>query len=129
MTRVVVGGALVRDGVLLAAQRAHPADIAGRWELPGGRVEPGEPEPVALRREFAEELAVDVAVGDRVGADIGLPGGKLLRIYAVTLTGGEPHAVQHQALRWLPAAELDDVDWLPADRVLLPALRSLLDGW
>lgn len=123
---VVVGGALVRDGLLLAAQRAHPADIAGLWELPGGRVEPGEFEPAALRREFAEELEVDVVVGERVGGDIALPGGKVLRVYAVSLPAGEPHAVQHRALRWLPADGLTAVDWLPADRELLPDLRLLL---
>ncbi|MGH3469935.1 MAG: (deoxy)nucleoside triphosphate pyrophosphohydrolase [Thermocrispum sp.] len=127
---MVVGGAMVRDGSLLAAQRAHPAQIAGKWELPGGRVEPGELEPAALRRELSEELEVDTVVGDRVGGDVPLPGGRVLRIYAVRLPDGVvPHAVQHQALRWLPAEQLDAVDWLPADRVLLPALRSLLDGW
>lgn len=125
---IIVGGALVRDGLLLAAQRAHPADIAGRWELPGGRVEPGETERAALRREFAEELAVDVVVGRRVGVDVALSGAKLLRIYAVSLPTGEPHAVQHQELRWLDAGGLDTVDWLPADRILLPALRNLLRG-
>ena len=124
---VVVGGALVRDGLLLAAQRAHPADIAGLWELPGGRVEPGELEPAALRREFAEELEVDVVVGERVGGDITLPGGKVLRVYTVSLPAGEPHAVQHRALRWLAADGLTTVDWLPADRELLPDLRLLLD--
>ncbi|MGH3433176.1 MAG: DNA mismatch repair protein MutT, partial [Thermocrispum sp.] len=72
----------------------------------------------------------DTVVRDRVGGDVPLPGGRVLRIYAVRLPDGVvPHAVQHQALRWLPAEQLDAVDWLPADRVLLPALRSLLDGW
>jgi 8-oxo-dGTP diphosphatase len=125
--RVVVGAAIVRDGLLLAAQRAHPAELAGRWELPGGRVEPGELEPAALRRECAEELEVDVRIGDRVGTDVVLPSGALLKIYAATLNpGSEPRAVQHKQLRWLPAGELATVDWLPADRELLPALATLL---
>lgn len=128
--RVVVGAAIVRDGLLLAAQRAHPAELVGRWELPGGRVEPGELEPAALYRECAEELEVDVLIGDRVGGDVELPGGALLRIYAAVLAdpAREPRAVLHEQLRWLAAAELGTVNWLPADRELLPALEALLQA-
>lgn len=125
---VIVGAAIVRAGRLLAAQRSYPADLAGYWELPGGRVEAGESEAEALRRECVEELAVTVRVGERVGTDVALPGGKSLRVYAAELVeaGREPVAVEHKDLRWLAAAELDDLAWLPADRVLLPALRGLL---
>lgn len=123
---VIVGAAVVRDGALLAQQRAWPADHAGQWELPGGRVEPGETEGVALYRECQEELDVDIIVGGRVGPDVALPGGKVLRIYAASLLSGEPRAVEHKALRWLTPDDLTDVDWLPADRELLPDLRLLL---
>lgn len=125
---VIVGAAIVRAGRLLAAQRSYPADLAGYWELPGGRVEAGESEVQALRRECVEELAVAVRVGDRVGPDIALPGGKSLRVYAADLVeaGREPVAVEHKDLRWLDGAELSGLAWLPADRVLLPALRELL---
>ncbi|MFD8494449.1 (deoxy)nucleoside triphosphate pyrophosphohydrolase [Amycolatopsis sp. NPDC059657] len=123
---MIVGAAVVRDGALLAQQRAWPADHAGQWELPGGRVEPGETEGVALYRECQEELDVDIIVGGRVGPDVALPGGKVLRIYAASLLSGEPRAVEHKALRWLTPDDLTDVDWLPADRELLPDLRLLL---
>ncbi|WP_091289818.1 (deoxy)nucleoside triphosphate pyrophosphohydrolase [Amycolatopsis xylanica] len=123
---MIVGAAVVRDGALLAQQRAWPADHAGQWELPGGRVEPGETEGVALYRECQEELDVDILVGARVGQDIALPGGKVLRIYAASLLSGEPRPVEHKALRWLTPDDLADVDWLPADRELLPDLRLLL---
>jgi 8-oxo-dGTP diphosphatase len=125
---VVVGAAIVRAGALLAQQRAYPADAAGLWELPGGRVEPGESEPDALQRECVEELGVRVLVGDRVGHDVPLSTGKVLRVFAARLTEGEPEprAVEHRAVRWVSAAELADVDWLPADRVLVPALCELL---
>ncbi|EIF00353.1 NUDIX domain-containing protein [Saccharomonospora glauca] len=125
---VVVGAAVVRDGRLLAQQRAFPAEAAGLWELPGGRVEPGESDAEAVRRECVEELGVDVVVGDRVGADVPLPNGMVLRVYAATLRDAEaePRAVEHRALRWLPAAELREIDWLPADRVLVPDLLALL---
>ncbi|TWP48720.1 (deoxy)nucleoside triphosphate pyrophosphohydrolase [Lentzea tibetensis] len=123
---VVVGAAIVRDGLLLAQQRAYPESHAGQWELPGGRVEPGE-EPVdALVRECDEELGVPVVVGDQVGPDIPLKEDLLLRVYAAKLDGGEPEALEHKAIRWLTAAEIPALDWLPADRVLVPALEALL---
>jgi len=123
---VVVGAAIVRGGTLLAQQRAWPAEAAGQWELPGGRVEPGESEVDALRRECAEELDVEISVGERVGPDVELPGGKVLRIFAAELAEGEPRPVEHLGLRWLTADELLSVVWLPADRLLLPDLRALL---
>ena len=125
--KVVVGAAIVRDGRLLAQQRAYPAEAAGRWELAGGRVEPGETDAQAVRRECEEELGVLVEPGDPVGPDVVLAGGKLLlRVYRATLAdGAEPTAREHRGVRWLGADELH-VDWLPADRVLLPALHRLV---
>ncbi|MPY97325.1 MAG: NUDIX domain-containing protein [Actinophytocola sp.] len=127
MAKVVVGAAIVRDGAVLAAQRSYPHQLAGYWELPGGQVEPGESEKDALRRECREELAVDVHIGHHLGGT-DLPGGSLLRIYAATLTdpAREPVALEHAALRWVTGDALDDVDWLPGDRVLLPRLRTLI---
>lgn len=126
MTVVIVGAAIVRGGTLLAQQRAWPVDAAGKWELPGGRVEPGESEVDALRRECVEELDVEISVGERVGPDVGLPGGKVLRIFAAGLAEGEPRAVEHLELRWLTSDQLVSVPWLPADELLLPDLRALL---
>lgn len=127
--RVVVGAAIVRGSRLLAQQRAWPPADAGRWELPGGRVEDGESDTDALVRECAEELGVRIVPGGRVGHDVPLPGHRsVLRIYAATLTDpdAEPRAVEHRALRWLGAAELAAVDWLAADRALLPWLHAML---
>jgi len=126
VTVVIVGAAIVRGGTLLAQQRAWPVDAAGKWELPGGRVEPGESEVDALRRECAEELDVEISVGERVGPDVGLPGGKVLRIFVAGLAEGEPRAVEHLELRWLTSDQLVSVPWLPADELLLPDLRALL---
>jgi 8-oxo-dGTP diphosphatase len=124
--QIVVGAALVRDARLLAAQRADPPALAGRWELPGGKVEPGEDEVSALVRECEEELGVRIAVGERVGGDLPLVTGAVLRVYAGTIVSGEVLAHEHLELRWLAAGELDSVDWLDGDRPLLPALAALL---
>ncbi len=125
---VIVGAAIVRGGALLAQQRAYPADAAGLWELPGGRVEPGETDVAAVVRECREELGVEVAAGPPLGPDVALPKDRLLRIYRAALVdpGAVPHPHDHADLRWLKAGQLGSVEWLPADRVLLPALRQAL---
>ncbi|SOX55551.1 (deoxy)nucleoside triphosphate pyrophosphohydrolase, partial [Mycobacterium ahvazicum] len=128
-TQIVVAGAVIRGSALLVAQRVRPPELAGRWELPGGKVAPGETEPQALARELAEELGLEVAdvmVGDRLGADIALNDTTTLRAYLVRLIDGEPHPHDHRALRWVTAAELPEVDWVPADRGWLADLASVL---
>jgi 8-oxo-dGTP diphosphatase len=126
--QIVVAGAVIADSRVLVAQRLRPPELAGRWELPGGKVAPDETEPEALVRELAEELGVEVVVGERLGDDIALNATTTLRAYHVSLARGEPHPHDHGALRWVAAAELHDVDWVPADRDWLPALTRLLDA-
>ncbi|WP_051110630.1 (deoxy)nucleoside triphosphate pyrophosphohydrolase [Longispora albida] len=123
---MIVGAAIVRDGSVLACARAEPPELAGRWEFPGGKVEPGEGETEALLREIDEELGAGIVVGDRIGPEVVLPHGKaVLRIWLATLDGSrEPQALEHAELRWLTAAELDSVDWLPADAPIVEALRG-----
>jgi 8-oxo-dGTP diphosphatase len=128
-TQIVVAGALISGSTVLVAQRVRPPELAGRWELPGGKVAPGETEPDALARELAEELGLeigDVAVGVRLGDDVALNDTTTLRAYRVRLIRGEPHPRDHQALRWVTAAELPDVDWVPADRAWLSELAEAL---
>lgn len=126
---MVVGAAIIEGGRVLACERSAPPEVAGRWEFPGGKVEPGEAETDALARECVEELGVRVAIGARVGRDVRMAHGRsVLRVYAARLLhGDEPKALEHADLRWLSAADLDSVDWLPADVPIVAALRPLLD--
>ena len=124
-TGLVVGAAIVRSGRLLVAQRAYPADLAGKWELPGGKVEPGESPAAALVRECREELGIELRVGAQVGADLPIPGGRLLRVFFAE-ADVEPTAREHAALTWATADEIPELDWLPADRPLVPQLLTLV---
>ncbi|MFV2020391.1 (deoxy)nucleoside triphosphate pyrophosphohydrolase [Micromonospora sp. LOL_023] len=125
---MVVGAAIVLGGRVLACARAHPPPTAGKWEFPGGKVETDETEVDALIRECREELGVAIAVGDRVGGDQVLGHGRaVLRVYLASLRGpAQPTALEHSALRWLAADELDQVDWLPADKPIVAELRPVL---
>jgi 8-oxo-dGTP diphosphatase len=123
-SRLVVGAAIVEGGRLLAAQRAAPPELAGRWEFPGGKVDAGEGECEALIRECEEELGVRVAVGERIGGDWPLGDGFVMRVWFATLVSGTPEAKEHLTLRWLGPGELFDVSWLSAD---LPVVRMVAD--
>jgi 8-oxo-dGTP diphosphatase len=126
--RVIVAAVIITDGRVLACERSAPPEVAGRWEFPGGKVEPGESDQQALARECAEELGVRVEVGDRVGPDVPLARGRaVLRVFAVRLLQGDtPQALEHTSMRWLAADELDSVPWLPADQPIVAELPSLL---
>nr|WP_068427141.1 (deoxy)nucleoside triphosphate pyrophosphohydrolase [Piscicoccus intestinalis] len=128
----VVGVAIVDDlaapTVLLGARRTEPAALAGQWELPGGKVEPGESWEEAVHREIAEELGVRIRLGAVVPGP--LPDGRwrlssrhVIAVWVAQVAGGEPAPLDgHDAVRWLAPNELDVVPWLPADRVIVGAI-------
>ncbi|WP_337062054.1 (deoxy)nucleoside triphosphate pyrophosphohydrolase [Kineococcus sp. G2] len=131
--RLVVGAALVDDlrrpRSLLAARRSAPPALAGRWELPGGKVEPGEEPVAALHRELREELGVDVELGAEVPGPAGgawpLGGDLVMRVWwARVLRGGPAPLQDHDELRWLSPGEWSSVDWLPGDVPLVQRLAA-----
>jgi 8-oxo-dGTP diphosphatase len=122
----VVGAAVLRDGRVLASRRTEPPRLAGLWEFPGGKVEPGEQDVEALVRELREELQVEVEVGDRLGGDLPIGATAVLRVYVCRLLSGEPALVDHDEHRWLGADDLLDVPWIPVDLPLVEQLRALL---
>jgi 8-oxo-dGTP diphosphatase len=126
--RLVVAAAVLHRGRVLAQQRAYPPATAGRWELPGGRVERAESARAALVRECQEELAIEVVPGEQLGPDVPLPDGYLLRVHTAQLADptAQPVLMEHAALRWVDVTELVDLDWLDADRTVLPYLTPLL---
>ncbi|MEU6771208.1 (deoxy)nucleoside triphosphate pyrophosphohydrolase [Streptomyces sp. NPDC046759] len=122
---VVVGAALLDGGRLLAARRSAPEDLAGRWELPGGKVETGERPEDALVRELREELGVDAEAVERVPGQWPLRAPYVLQVWTARLRPGSPAPrplQDHDELRWLTEAELWDVPWLDQD---VPAVREV----
>lgn len=139
--RLIVGAAIVNDLAaptrVLCAQRAYPAALAGKWELPGGKVEPPETPEVALIRELAEELGARVTLGPLLPAPTPsknwpIPGAKPreLRVYLAQFEPGETPALgpDHLALEDHGAETVEALDWLPADRPIAAALARLLQG-
>jgi 8-oxo-dGTP diphosphatase len=126
---LVVGAALLHRGRVLAARRTSPPEANGRWEFPGGKVEPGEEPAAALTRELREELGIEARVLARLPGAAALRQGLELRLYTAVIVRGEPRPLQdHSALRWLAADELESVDWLEQDRFGLPHIAPLLSA-
>ncbi|MFD5034227.1 (deoxy)nucleoside triphosphate pyrophosphohydrolase [Streptomyces sp. NPDC058405] len=115
--RVVVAGAVYDRGRLLAARRSAPPELAGRWELPGGKLEPGEGPEGALVRELREELGVETQPVERIPGEWPLKPGFVLQVWTARLLSGEPRPLEdHDELRWLGPDEIHTVDWLDQDR-------------
>jgi 8-oxo-dGTP diphosphatase len=128
---VVVAAALVdRDGRLLVQQRPEGLSMAGLWEFPGGKLEPGETPEQALIRELGEELAIDVDHACLAPACFAsdMLGNRhlLLLLFVCRKWRGTPVAQHASALRWVRPVELHGLDMPPADKPLIGLLEALI---
>jgi 8-oxo-dGTP diphosphatase len=133
LRRLVVAAAIVDDldqpTRLLAARRSRPAEIAGRWEFPGGKVDAGETPVEALHRELEEELGVAVELGEELtGPDDGawiITDRHVMRIWFARVVAGDPRPLaEHDRLRWVPVNGWRELDWLDGDVRIVDALAS-----
>ena len=122
---------LFRDGRLLVAQRPAGSHLAGLWEFPGGKREPGESWEECLRRELREELGIEVAVGALFEEVVhAYPGKQVhLRFFRARVVAGEPRPIGCAAVAWISRAELGRYEFPPADAGLLARLAAPETGW
>ncbi len=126
LTRVT--GALIKVGEkILIARRAQDQSSAGRWEFPGGKIEPGESPEETLVRELQEELGVLAEVGEHFATSVyRYPRGTIeLQVYFTSIKSGQPELKVHDALAWVTPEELVKYDLLPAD---IPIAQRLLNS-
>ena len=121
----VVGAVLTRDKTILAAQRSSTMSLSGMWEFPGGKIEPHESPKEALVRELKEELLCTAEIGNLVQTteheyEFGIV---ILTTFYCSLIGDEPKLTEHSEIRWVQVADLDLLNWAPAD---IPAVKQVM---
>lgn len=124
---LVVAGVIMREGKILLAKRPSGDSEGGKWEFPGGKVEPGEDPRDALLRELREELGVETEAGPVLevisvaSADRHL----VLLYFACDLIAGEPVPLDHAALNWFLPREVADLAKPPADTQFWSRMRHI----
>jgi 8-oxo-dGTP diphosphatase len=123
----VAAGIIIDNDRILACQRGH-GELAGGWEFPGGKLEPGETAAEACVRELREELGVEVAdLQPFASLEYEYPSFHMhLETFTCRIDQGTPTSQEHWDMRWLGANELDSVQWLPADVQVVNVLRTYM---
>jgi 8-oxo-dGTP diphosphatase len=122
---------LSREGKLFVARRGPGGALGGKWEFPGGKVEPGESDEEALARELVEEFGARVRVGALVGEESFAHRGRarVLAAYAAELEGGATIVPsEHVELRWASVEDIAALDLVDSDRKLLRFLGQSARG-
>lgn len=119
-----------RDGRILIARRKPDTFLGGYWEFPGGKIEPGESAAACAARELREEMDVHIEAGDIVAETVHDYGEKVVRLIAVRaiLLGGRIRLHDHDEIRWVTPAEMDDYLFAPADEAIVERLKEIKEG-
>ncbi len=134
MKQITVSGAIIlrvnpetNKKEIFVTQRGY-GDYKDGWELPGGKLEPGETPQQCIEREIREELATEVKAEKVLGVfDYDYPNFHLtMHCILCTIISGELKLLEHKAARWLTKETLPSVDWLPADLLILDKIEEIL---
>ena len=138
----VTAGILIKNNRVFCARRGPGKHLAGHWEFPGGKLNPGETPEACLVRELEEELAIKVRVTDFICESIYDYGDKIVRLLAYRVKRLVPKglyqgdAIQedkivlsdHDAMDWVPVRGLRSLNWAPADLAVVDALNGETEG-
>ena len=120
---VVIAAVIERDGQLLVSRRLKGTHLAGLWEFPGGKCEPGEAHDACLARELAEELGVDSTIGDELLVSEHAYPERTVRLhFRLATIAGEPQPLLGQELMWVVRRDLRSLRFPQADRELIDLL-------
>ncbi len=121
----VVAAIIKQSDRILATQRGY-GDYKDGWEFPGGKIERNETPEEALIREIQEELAMTISVDSHVvDVSYDYPQFHLeMGCFLCSIADGTPHLLEHEAAKWLESRDIDSVDWLPADVLVVNALKD-----
>lgn len=134
MKQVTVSGAVIlrtnpatQKKEFFATQRGY-GDWKGWWEIPGGKIEPEETPEQCIVREIREELATKIKAEHEIGiVDYDYPAFHLtMHCILCSIVEGELKLLEHEDARWLTKEKLNSVNWLPADKIILPEIKKLL---
>jgi 8-oxo-dGTP diphosphatase len=124
-TIIVTAAVVERDGAFLLTRRLEGTHLAGAWEFPGGKCEPGESLHECLRREIAEELGVDCTIGEQIlEVTHDYPDRRVVLHFFRCAMLGAPTARLGQEMSWVPPARLRDYELPPADAELIDILSG-----
>ena len=123
----VVAAVILQNGKIFATQRGY-GEWKDWWEFPGGKIETGETQEAALKREIQEELDTEILVKERIDTiEYDYPNFHLsMDCFWCEIVSGKLELKEHEAARWLTKESLDSVDWLPADQALIEKIRLML---
>lgn len=128
----VAAGLICRDGRYLIARRKAGAHLAGLWEFPGGKRQPGESLMECLQRELQEELGIriDAPIPYRIVRHHYPERVVELHFFRCTIKEGEPAAIECEEIRWVRPVDLSDFEFPPADQAIIESLqREAEEGW
>lgn len=123
----VVAAMMVKDGQVLLGQRPEGSSLAGVWEFPGGKIEPGEDPKLALNRELKEELGIEAKIDELKLAsshnygDVNI----MLLMYQVNYWKGEPKNLHHSDLKWVEFKNVRDYPLPDANQKIVDQLFSV----